>query len=244
MTNVRSDNPRVVTATPSGLRHSAVRLGRRLLGWPVDGDYRVLAHLDPSPGQVLVDAGAFCGDGVEAMRLYHPETPILAFEPNPRRALMLAERFSADDNLAIYRCGLSETEGEAVLAAPVRARRLSDREASLDARRVEHWKAVRWQEVKVFPLDDLALDVSVLKVSVNGSEHAVLAGARETLQRCEPLVICAREPAADAFLTGGLGWMRARFDGTRLVPGETGARHGIYAGPTCEAALWRAGLLA
>jgi FkbM family methyltransferase len=232
------------TADPLSALADATRLMRRVLRQPFSAEYRLLAHLRPAPGQVFVDAGAFHGDAIEAMRLYHADTPILAFEPNPRRALALADRFAGDAGLAVYRCGLSDREADAILAAPVRSGRLMDGEASFDARRVERWQQVRWLETRVFPLDDLELDVSVLKIAVNGLEAGVLAGARETLERCEPLVICARDETADTILTGELGWMRARFDGARLIPGEAGPRRAIYAGPACEAALWRAGLLA
>jgi FkbM family methyltransferase len=229
---------------PAAALTGASRLVRRVLRRPFDGDYRLLAHLKPSPRQVFVDAGAHEGDSVEALRLYHPGTPILAFEPNPGRALQLAERFSDDPALSVYRCGLSDTEADAILAAPVRDGRLIDADASFDARRVRGWPQVRSLETRLFPLDDLELDVSVLKVAVNGLESAVLKGAHATLQRCEPLVICALDEAADNYLTQDLGWMRARFNGGRLIPGEAGPRHAIYAGPACEAALWRAGLLA
>ena len=231
-------------AAPPAALGEASRVLRRMLRRPSHGDYRLLAHVRPSPGQVFVDAGAYDGDAVEAMRLYHPDTPIHAFEPNPRRALRLAHRFAEDPALCVYRCGLSDEECEAVLAAPLRGGRLMEGRASFDARQASRWSQVRWLETKVFPLDALDLDVSVLKVAVNGLERAVLEGAQATLKRSEPLVICAVDAPADAFLTGAMGWMRARFDGARLIPGEAGSRHAVYAGPAGEAALWRAGLLA
>lgn len=222
----------------------ASRLIRQVLRRPCDGQYRLLAHLAPGAQQVFVDAGAFRGDSVEALRLYHSDTPILAFEPNPGRALQLAERFSDDPALSVYRCGLSDVEADAVLAAPVRAGRLVDAAASFDGRRVKDWPQVRSLETRLFPLDEFEADVSVLKVAVNGLESRVLKGAEATLRRCEPLVICALDEAADRYLTKELGWMRACFDGARLIPGRAGVRHAIYAGPACEASLWRAGLLA
>lgn len=235
---------RTAPLAPHAAFSGASRLVRRVLRQPFCPDYRLLSYFRPAPGQVFVDAGAFDGDAVEAMRLYHPETPVLAFEPNPRRALRLADRFGEDPALCIYGCGLADSESRAVLAAPQRGGRVMDHEASFDPRRVETWEQVRWLETRVFPLDDLALDVGVLKIAVNGLERSVLEGARATLERREPLVICALNEEADAFLTSDLGWMRARFDGTRLVPGEAGTRHAFYAGPTCESALWRAGLVA
>ena len=197
--------PRLAPAKPTAALAGARRLVRQLLRQPFHGDYRLLHRLTPRPGQVFVDAGAFEGDAIEALRLYHPETPILAFEPNPRRALILADRFAEDAALAVYGCGLSDAEADAVLAAPVRGGRLAEREASFDARRVERFGKVRWLETRVFPLDALELDVSVLKLCVNGLERSVLEGARATLARCEPLVICALDEAADAFLCGELG---------------------------------------
>jgi FkbM family methyltransferase len=223
---------------------NARRMARQVLRRPFHSDYRLLSRLHPAPGHVFVDAGAFDGAAVEAMRLYHPDTSICAFEPNPRRAHSLAERFAQDSALQIYRCGLSSHEADAALAVPVRAGRIAEAEASFDARRVQRWDDVRWLETRLFPLDALRLDVSVLKVAVNGLERSVLEGARRTLLRCEPLVLCALDEAADAFLTGELGWMRAAFDGARLIPGEAGNRHAVYAGPRCEAELWRAGLVA
>ena len=243
-----------MTAAPAEIRRAArdaagmgvhaARLLRHVLRRPFCSDFRLLARLSPAPGQVFVDAGAFQGDAVEAMRLYHPDTPIHAFEPNPGRARALAERFGADEALTIYQCALAGGEADGVLAAPVRGGRLVDSQASLDGRRAAHWDQVRWLETKLFALDALELDVSVLKIAVNGLEVSVLEGARETLHRCEPLVMCAPDRAADAFLTDELGWMRAVFDGARLIPGRAGVRRTIYAGPACEAALWRAGLLA
>jgi FkbM family methyltransferase len=243
MTAARTHFRSTPSLAPAGLA-AASRLVRRVLRQPFNADYRLLSYLRPGKRQVFVDAGAFEGDAVEAMRLYHPETPILAFEPNPRRARMLAERLADDAGLSVYQCGLAETEATAVLAAPLHAGRLLDSAASFDARRVKGWSQVRSLETKVFPLDTLELDVSVLKIAVNGLESSVLKGAQATLKRCEPLVVCALDNAADAYLTQELGWMRARFDGVRLIPGDASRRHAIYAGPTCEAALWRAGLLA
>lgn len=219
------------------------RLTRQLLRQPFHSDFRLLKSVHPRAGQVIVDVGAFEGEAIDAIRLYHPETPVLAFEPNPRRSLVLAERYGEDANLSIYACGLADREGEAVLAAPVEGGSLRDGEASIDARRVAHWGRVRSVQAKVFALDALDADVCVLKIHVNGAEASVLKGARETLTRCEPLILCAHDLEADAWLTGELGWIRAGFDGARLIPGEAGRRYAIYAGPRCEAALWRAGLL-
>lgn len=219
------------------------RLTRQLLRQPFHNDFKLLKAIRPRADQVIVDVGSFEGEAIDAIRLYHPDTLVLAFEPNPRRALALAERHAEDANLSIFACGLAAKEGEGVLAAPLAGGSLRDGEASFDARRVARWGHVRSTQVKVFPLDSLQADVSVLKLHVNGTESSVLEGARETLERCEPIVLCAVDQDADAWLTGELGWMRAGFDGERLIPGETGRRYAIYAGPRCEAALWRAGLL-
>ena len=71
----------------------------------------------------------------------------------------------------------------------------------------------------------------------------MLAGARNTLERCAPLVMLENNAPADDFLTGTLGWTRAAWTGSGLDLGLPGELNTLYVAPSRRASLKRAGLL-
>ncbi len=232
------------------------RFVRRTLRVPFEADFALLARWRPELGEVFLDVGANRGQSIDAIRLYHPDAPIHAFEPNPHLATALANRFSADAGLTVYECGLADSDEVFTLHMPVYRGFVYDGLASFDREECRSWlnaetvaafnpsklEIVSW-EAKAMPLDTLNLPVGFLKLDVQGFEAAVLRGGRRTLEQREPLVLLENNDPADAFLTEELGWRRASFDGERLVLDQHGDLNTFYVGPARQASLREAGLL-
>ncbi|MCC5996522.1 MAG: FkbM family methyltransferase [Oceanicaulis sp.] len=234
----------------------AQRLMRRALRQPFEADFALLSRWAPEPGEVFIDVGANRGQSIDAIRLYHPDALIHAFEPNAHLAAQLARLFARDDALAVYACGLGERDETRTLYVPVYRGFVYDGLASFDAAECASWlnadtvagfDRARLEivsfEARAFPLDDLDLNPGFIKLDVQGFERSVLAGARATLERCAPLVLLENNDEADAFLTGQLGWTRAAWTGSRLEPGRQGELNTLYIAPAREAPLVKAGLL-
>jgi len=233
----------------------AQRFVRQALRMPFEADFAMLAHWSPEPGEVFIDVGSNRGQSIDAIRLYHPDALIHAFEPNPHLAGALARVYASDAALAVYRCGLGEREETRRLFIPVYRGFIYDGLASFDEDECRSWLnaqtvagfdpqhlEVMACEARAFPLDQLALPAGFMKLDVQGFEASVLKGAVTTLERCAPVVLMENNEAGDAFLVKEMGWMRAGFDGRRLAPGAWGALNTFYVAPSREAALARAGL--
>jgi FkbM family methyltransferase len=235
---------------------NAQRLMRRALRQPFEADFALLEHWAPEPGEVFIDVGANRGQSIDAIRLYHPDALIHAFEPNAHLAANLSRLFARDGALAIYACGLGERDETHTLHIPVYRGFVYDGLASFDAAECASWlnadtvagfdpeqlKVISF-EARAFPLDDLDLNPGFIKLDVQGFERSVLAGARNTLERCSPLVLLENNAEADAFLTQSLGWTRAAWTGSRLKPGCQGELNTLYIAPARVTSLVRAGLL-
>jgi len=232
------------------------RIMRRTLRVPFEADFAVLGRWRPEPGEVFLDVGANRGQSIDAIRLYHPDAPIHAFEPNPHLAAALARRFADNASLTVYECGLAHRDEVFTLHMPVYRGFVYDGLASFDREECRSWlnaetvaafdpsklEIVSW-EARATPLDDLDLAVGFLKLDVQGFESAVLRGGRRTLEQREPLVLLENNDAADAFLTEELHWRRASFDGERLMLDQHGDLNTFYVGPARQASLIEAGLL-
>lgn len=121
---------------------------------------------------VMVDAGAFIGDTTEWFAKTHK---CVCFEPQRDAFTCLAHNMPYSVNYP-YPLGNGEdinleTEGNVV--------------GNLGARGV-----MPGSQVKTLRLDDLDLNhVGVLKIDVEGWEPHLLEGAKQTIQRCSPLVV-------------------------------------------------------
>lgn len=235
----------------------AQRFVRRTLRTPFEADFRFLARWAPRPGEVFVDVGANRGQSIDAIRLYHPDALIHAFEPNAHLAVQLARLFAEDGALAVYRCGLAAREETRQLFVPVYRSFIYDGLASFDEAECRSWLnpdtvagfdpsqlEVMACEARAFPLDQLALPVGFMKLDVQGFESAVLRGGAQTLKASAPLVMMENNDAADALLTQELGWTRAAFTGKGLRANAWGDLNTFYVAPAREAELREQGLWA
>lgn len=133
------------------------------------------------PGCVAIDIGGWLGPWTRA--LSRRARAVHTFEPQPNLAHHLRKVVGA--NVTVHEAAVGAVGGRATLAVDHRPGR--DALASLGG-------TGDGVEVEVVRLDDLGLtDVGFLKIDVEGHEAAVLAGAADLLDRCQPTVLLEAE---------------------------------------------------
>jgi FkbM family methyltransferase len=172
------------------------------------GGDRLLAALCRSveSGDVVVDAGANTGVYALAVAATRPDASVVAFEPSPTvveqcRTNVRANGF--EDRVDVRAVGLGSEAGEATFY-----RSTYDELGSFNAGNAGAWEASVEEAVSVpvATVDGLVADGEMpppdhLKVDVEGFEHEVLAGARETLRRHRPVVYLEVHDVPDAEVT-------------------------------------------
>ena len=157
---------------------------RRGLRGGVDPELQLLPAL--ARGGVFLDVGAnvgtWCG---RAARMF---AEVHAFEP--LASLAAALRRAVPANVTVHELALSDRDGRGRFAVPIyRGQALTTR-ASLERDANEGTDGEAIYEVMLARLDGLALhDVDVIKIDVEGHEAAVVAGARQTIERERPTLI-------------------------------------------------------
>lgn len=140
--------------------------------------------IDPRPGDVLVDAGAFDGDTASRfLELWGTQArAVHAFEPDPANARRFEERFKVAPPTAavhLHRVALGPKEGALRFNA----------EGSLSSRESAYGDL----RVPCLPLDSVPLagPVGLFKLDVEGAEVGILEGAGRTLVADQPrLAVC------------------------------------------------------
>lgn len=157
---------------------------RRTLRRSPEAEMRLLPAL--CRAGTFVDVGANLGHWSGwAARMF---AQVHAFEPLP--ALAIALRRAAPPHVTVHELALSDREGVGRFAVPIYRGRPWMTRASLERDANSGFDDETVVYVRVAPLDQLQLrDVDVIKIDVEGHEAAVLAGARQTLQRERPTLI-------------------------------------------------------
>ncbi|HJQ79366.1 MAG TPA: FkbM family methyltransferase [Lacipirellulaceae bacterium] len=194
--------------------------------------YRYRYRVDPAelrflrdrlrPGQVAVDVGCHKGAYTYWMRRrVGPSGAVFAFEPQPRQVAYLRHLFDSMnyDNVVLVPTALSDRVGQLPLHVP-------SGNGKTHGATLEHgaWSMERGVKISgsgsplPAPCSPLVVDVTTLdaffadrprgpdflKIDVEGHESAVLAGARQTLERYRPrlLVECEARHRPDGDVRG------------------------------------------
>ncbi|MFU8877755.1 MAG: FkbM family methyltransferase [Wenzhouxiangellaceae bacterium] len=189
---------------PARLMNLQAAIRHSLAGITHEQDLRVFAALAGLDLRIA-DVGAHHGEATIAMLAQAPDAAIIAFEPNPDHHLalrFLARRYR--DRFRFEPVALGEHNTRSELFIPVHEHIRHDALASLRRSEFEqdhvrenvYRHSGRRQEIRfrrrtvqVRRLDDFQLSPDVIKIDVEGSEAAVLQGARQTLERCAPMLI-------------------------------------------------------
>jgi FkbM family methyltransferase len=145
-----------------------------------DGEIGLLRFLI-DPLRNAIDAGA--NKGTYTYFMSQLARHVYAFEPNPKMYRLLQRTIAA--NVTAFPAALAERSGRAVLRIPYGGKGHSNQGASLSAIKVQG--SFTPVEVETKRIDDLGLSrIGFIKIDVEGSEDAVLAGAAATIARDRP----------------------------------------------------------
>ena len=144
---------------------------------------------------LVVDVGANNGQWISALLMFADVDRIEAFEPNPEAFLMLKECLGGRPGVRLHVLALGEDHGTVDLNI-TGSSDLSSLLAPAEILREQYTAAkaavIKRVPVKVSPLDAVIggdVTVDLLKIDVQGFEHAVLRGARQTLKNTRVLLI-------------------------------------------------------
>jgi FkbM family methyltransferase len=235
---IQSHLPFVVEA-----KAEAQRLVRQLRRRPFEPDFEVLAGMAFASGEIALDVGANRGQSIDAIRLFQPRLRIEAFEPNAVLAERLRVRFARDPAARVHTYGLGESESRSPLYIPHYCGYMYDGLASFDRSEAEGWLGpdtiawfnperleIRQSECAIRRMDDLGLKPGFLKIDVQGFEHHVLEGGRDTLEAHRPLILMENCVEAETLLANW-GWERAAWFEGRLHFGWRGAMNNLFVHP-------------
>ena len=187
------------------LRYKA-RVLKATLDEPVDADYRSdiearFLHQYLSRGSVVLDVGANAGAYATVFEDVVGPQCLVIFEPLPRLVSLLRARFPAS---RVRPVALSDRTGRAKIRVPSIAGKAYSTRATLNDHDEPGQSGFEEVEIELETLDtavaDLALKrIDVVKIDVEGHELEVIAGARRSLERYEPVVLIEIETRHHAF---------------------------------------------
>ncbi|TXN79059.1 FkbM family methyltransferase [Methylobacterium sp. WL8] len=156
---------------------------------------------------LFVDVGANTGVYTVMAGTVARDRRIIAFEPLPPVIEILKRNLAGNDltgRVTLIEAALSEHAGTADLHLPDPGHGLIETSASLEQ---SFQKTHSTIQVPVKRLDDFAITdtIAVIKVDIEGHEHAFLRGARETILLHRPIIFAevvkpAKRSAIGAFL--------------------------------------------
>ena len=180
---------------------------RYLCRMPHEQEFRYFRKYPTAKGGLFLDVGANIGQAVLSLSIFRPDLRIIAFEPNPALAnrLRLVRRI-VGKQLTTRMTGLADRAATRtaylprVCGVPFLQEVTMDRSALFAPENQERFRKVVGKDfpdqfeieelqMRFEALDELNLDPDIVKIDVQGAEPVVLAGMRDTIQRCRPLLM-------------------------------------------------------
>ena len=156
-------------------------------------DLLELLHLGPE--ESYLDLGAYRGDTIEeflslTQGIYQQ---ITALEPDAHNYKKLQEAWGTSDRVALL--PYASWDARTTLEFIGKGGRNCSKKPDLPG------KYAHLHPVNGIPVDDLGLDVSYVKMDVEGSEAETLQGMTETIRRCKPKILVSAYHKPDDFIT-------------------------------------------
>lgn len=157
---------------------------------PLDWAYEQLIRY---PSAVLLDVGASTGC-FSLLSKHHPDLTVYAFEPVELTYDVLMENIrlnQLEDKVHAYRMAVGDHDGTAVLHTVIAN---GGKGVSIVGGRPAWHKAVEDSEIEMITIDTFCerydIAPTFLKIDVEGNEKAVLRGAKRTIEKHKPFIIC------------------------------------------------------
>lgn len=202
-------NARIYFPLVSEVTSPLVSAYRRKLGGPRENGFRALSSLNVPETGVRLDIGAAAGDAAAMMRVQAPGAPVVSFEPNPFFAAKIRRRFYGDPTVKVETVALSDRRGTFLLHIPVYRRVAFPELGTLHRADAEDWlchRVFKYQPDELMilecpciseTLDSFGLAPALMKIDCRCDAADVLAGACETLDKHQPVVVLERVPIAE-----------------------------------------------
>lgn len=187
--------------------------------------------------ELLLDIGANRGQSIVAFQNALPHCRIVAFEPDPKLAATLVERYRGDPDVRVEQCALSSSAGSLKLYVPSYNGYLFDGLASIYRSEAESWLnparlywfhrdkvTIEEIEVPTRTLDSYDFAPALLKLNVQRGEIEVLKGATATLARHRPVILSAYPWAELIGWLAEFGYRIYSYRDGRFEAGQPGRR--------------------
>lgn len=139
----------------------------------LDHDQNMLPMLDEflKPESTVIDIGAYIGDH----SVYYAKrcAKVICFEPNPEAFECLVQ--NAKPNMMLFNLPLSDKTENVEIISPNNNIGMTYVQAGGD--------------IKTRALDVFEFDPSFIKIDAEGFEMKILKGAKETIERCRPVML-------------------------------------------------------
>jgi FkbM family methyltransferase len=182
---------------------------------------------------LIIDVGANRGQSIGAFRKLAPRSNIVAFEPDPRSAERLIERYQADDSVSVQSYALGAESGMITFFVPTYGRWDCDGMAATNRAEATEWlrnpgRMYRFDETKLtlheYPIECRTLDSydmspRLIKLHAQGAELAILEGASRTIRQHVPALMCAFPTTEITELLAGWGYQPHTYSKGRFTPG-------------------------
>lgn len=215
-------------------KYAAQRWLRQRRGVPFERDFEALRYLPDDDHALFIDVGGNRGQSIDAILLTTGAGQVWSFEPNPVLVERLRGRYRGESRVRVFALGLGDRATVNTLHVPAYRGYLYDGLASFDRAEAVDWLpgrmygynearlSVHTFDCETRRLDDLDCTPTFIKIDVQGFEYEVVAGARRTLERSDPVLLCENPSTTLIALLGDLGYDRYAFDGERFHRGVAG----------------------
>lgn len=214
---------------------------RSFLRRPSEASYRAFRNFPFESGSQFLDVGANRGQTIASIRLYKPNVPIMAFEPNPVLARWLSAHYASNQTV-VHPFGLGTEEGHFDLYVPYYRGFMFDGLASFDWSSAHDWlnqntmygfreRHLRIEKIRceVRRWDEVDTQPGLVKLDVQGFESKVISGGLQTIRNYRPVLLIENDlERAHERLLFREGYRRAGFDGIGFALDEVGRGNTFY----------------
>lgn len=202
LTTVKLPNGRVLKIESQGEEWIPTQLFWR--GWQgYEPEMTGLFYALAESATTILDVGAHAGFYSLLAGLANPQARVFAFEPMPRVFASLERNVKLNklENISCFSAAIGATNGTQEFYFPDQAQPISSSLRSDMLTATFPAEAIKHVPVQVVPLDQFVAEqgidqVNLIKLDTERTEHEVLGGARELLQRDHPDIICEVWPDA------------------------------------------------